>query len=128
MTSQTNIMDQEKNDVGTKVAATGGILAALAMTSCCIMPLVLFSLGATGAWMARLGALYQYKWFFVAFAGASLAYGFYKVYWPAERVCAERTCERPLNQTFMKISLWTATAVVATSLLFPYVTPYFLGY
>ena len=128
MTSQTDFLDEEKTEVGTKVAAAGGILGALAMTSCCILPLVLFSLGATGAWIGRMGAMYQYKWYFVAFAGASLAYGFYKVYWPAERVCADGTCERPLNQRFMKASLWTATMVVGASLLFPYVTPYFLGY
>ncbi len=119
---------ENENDVSTKVAATGGILAALAMTSCCILPLVLFSVGATGAWIGRMGAMYQYKWYFVAFAVATLGYGFYKVYWETPKVCADGTCARPLNQRFMKTSLWVATVVVIASLLFPYFTPYFLGY
>lgn len=128
MTFQAETIDDRKADVGTKVAAAGGILGAVAMTSCCILPLVLFSLGATGAWIGRMGALYQYKWYFVAFAGASLAYGFYKVYWRPPRTCADGTCARPLNQWIMKTLLWAATAIVAASFLFPYVTPYFLGY
>lgn len=128
MAIDSDVQVNETGEVGTKVAAAGGVLGALAMTSCCILPLVLFSLGATGTWIARMGALYQYKWFFVAFAGASLSYGFYKVYFSAEQTCADGTCERPINQRIMKVSLWSATTVVAASLLFPFATPYFLGY
>ena len=128
MASRADTVREEQSDLGTKTAAAGGILGALAMTSCCILPLVLFSLGATGVWIGRLGALYQYKWSFFAFAGASLAYGFYKVYWQPPELCADGECARPLDQRFMKSSLWTATVVVVASLTFPYVTPYFLGY
>ncbi len=128
MYSQTETMETEKGDADTKAAAVGGILGALAMTSCCILPLVLFSLGATGAWIAQLGALYQYKWFLFAFAGGSLAYGFWKVYRPARQTCEDGTCERPVNQRFMKGALWTATFVVALSLAFPYIASPLLGY
>lgn len=127
MAQQPDVLEAQ-NDVGTKVAATGGILAALAMTSCCILPLTLFSLGATGSWIGSMGAMYQYKWYFVAFAVATLGYGFYKVYWYTPKKCADGTCVRPLNQRFMKISLWAATVIVSASLLFPYFSPYFLGY
>ena len=34
--------------------ASGGLLGALAMSSCCILPLTLFSLGVTGAWIGNL--------------------------------------------------------------------------
>jgi len=128
MESQAETMNEGQSDVTTKAAAAGGILGALAMTSCCILPLALFSLGATGTWIGCMGALYQYKWYFVAFAGASLVYGFYKVYWQPPQICADGSCTRPLNQRIMKTSLWTATLIVAASLLFPYLTPYFLGY
>ena len=128
MTSEANIAPQPESDLGSKAATAGGILGALAMTSCCILPLVLFSLGATGACIGQLGALYQYKWIFFAFAGASLAYGFWKVYRPAAKACVDGSCERPVNRRFMKGALWTATAVVALSLAFPYVAPPLLGY
>ena len=128
MTSETNISPEQESDLGTKAATAGGILGALAMTSCCILPLVLFSLGATGAWIGQLGALYQYKWIFFGFAGASLAYGFWKVYRPAPQDCTDGSCERPVDSRFMKGALWTATFVVALSLAFPYVAPPLLGY
>ncbi len=128
MTFDTKAAPKRDADHGATAATAGGVLGALAMTSCCILPLVLFGLGATGTWIGRMGALYQYKWYFFAFAGASLAYGFWKVYRPSVQVCADGTCVRPLNQRFMKIALWTATVVVAASLAFSYLTPYFLGY
>ena len=128
MTSEANTAPERESDLGTKAATTGGILGALAMTSCCILPLVLFSLGATGAWIGQLGALYQYKWLFFAFAGASLAYGFWKVYRPAPQTCTDGSCERPVDQRFMKGALWTATFVVLLSLAFPYIASPLLGY
>ncbi len=40
-----------------RLAAAGGLLGAFAAASCCVVPLVLFSLGATGAWNGALTAL-----------------------------------------------------------------------
>lgn len=51
--------------------AAGGILGALAASSCCILPLVLFSLGITGAWIANFTALAPYKPYFAAGCKAS---------------------------------------------------------
>src|SRR5258708_21257504 len=44
-----------------RLAAVGGILGALAASSCCIVPLILFSLGIGGAWIGNLTALAPYK-------------------------------------------------------------------
>ena len=129
MDARSEILSNEADDVGTKVAAAGGVLGALAMTSCCILPLVLFSLGVTGAWIGRLGAMYQYKWFFFAFAGASLAYGFWKVYQPAGKSCEEgAACARPINQRVMKIALWSSATLILTAILFPTFSRYLIGY
>src|SRR5260370_14988221 len=46
--------------------AAGGILGALAASSCCIVPLVLFSLRVGGAWIGNLTALAPSKPPFVA--------------------------------------------------------------
>ena len=39
------------------LAAAGGILGALAASSCCILPLALFMLGISGAWIGNLTTL-----------------------------------------------------------------------
>jgi len=51
-----------------KWAALGGLGAAIGSTACCILPLVLFSLGISGAWIGTLTSLNQYQPWFVAVA------------------------------------------------------------
>lgn len=40
-----------------RMIAAGGILGALAASTCCIIPLILFSLGVSGAWIHNLAVL-----------------------------------------------------------------------
>lgn len=117
----------KRPDVGGRVATTGSLLGALAMTSCCILPLVLVSLGVGGVWIAQLTALYAYKWITFSIAAAFIGWGFWKAYRPAE--CREgAACARPVNKTIMRASLWFATFVVLVALIFPYITPYILSF
>src|SRR5260370_15646676 len=58
---------RERRQVGRQhLIAAGGILGALAASSCCIVPLVLFGLGIGGAWIGNLTALAPYQPLFVA--------------------------------------------------------------
>ena len=41
--------------------ASGGALGAILASSCCIVPLLLLSLGISGAWIGNLTALEPYK-------------------------------------------------------------------
>lgn len=106
--------------------AAGGILGALAASSCCILPLVLFSLGISGAWIANLTALAPYKPYFAAGTIALLGYGYYLVYVRSKQVCADGSCARPLPNRLVKSSLWIATALVMAALSFDYVAPLLL--
>ena len=101
-------------------------LGALAMTSCCILPLVLVSFGVSGVLIAQMGALYAYKWYTFTIATAFLGYGFYKAYRPVS--CDDGTCARPMNRTAMRSILWAAAAVMFVAMLFPYVSPYILSF
>jgi len=111
-------------------ASTGGALAgALAMTSCCILPLVLISFGIGGVWIAQLTALYAYKWYTFAFASAFIGYGFWKLHRAEQGECRDgAACTRPKNRRVMKGTLWLATIVTAIAMIFPYVTPYILSF
>ncbi|MGH8614610.1 MAG: mercuric transporter MerT family protein, partial [Gammaproteobacteria bacterium] len=46
---------------GKTLLSLGGILAAIAASSCCVLPLVLFTLGISGAWISNLTALAPYQ-------------------------------------------------------------------
>lgn len=112
---------------GQKLFAAGGILGALASASCCILPLVLFSLGAGGAWIGNLSALSPYQPIFVAITLGFLSAGFYQVYRKPRVVCAEDSyCAKPISNRITKIALWSATVLVAAALAFPYVAPWLL--
>ena len=53
-------VDQNQSDPGSRKArmiAAGAILDALAASTCCIIPLILFSLGVSGAWIRNLAVL-----------------------------------------------------------------------
>ena len=108
--------------------AAGGVLGALASSSCCIVPLVLFSLGLGGAWIGNLTALAPYQPIFIAITLVFLGNGFYFVYLRPKRACAEgEACALPLPSRIVRTSLWLATVLVAAALAFPYVAPTLLG-
>src|SRR5215471_12277560 len=89
-----------------RLIAVGSILGALAASSCCIIPLVLFSVGISGAWIANLTALAPYKPYFAAGTLALLGYGCYLVYVRPKQACADGSCAQPLPGRLVKLSLW----------------------
>ena len=109
------------------LVAAGGILGALAASTCCILPLVLFSLGISGAWIGRLTALSPYQPIFIAFTVLCLVYGYWLVYQKHKIVCDEgAACARPLPNRLVKSMLWLATALVALAFAWPVIVPLIL--
>ena len=114
-------------DPGNRVATAGSLFGAMAMVSCCILPLTLVSFGVGGVWIAQLTALYAYKWYTFAIAAGFIGYGFWKLHRAEAGECRDGTvCARPLNRRLMKGSLWLAAVVTAIAMIFPYAAPYFL--
>src|SRR5260370_39595869 len=62
-----------------KLMTVGGILGALAASSCCILPLVLFSVGVSGAWIGNFTQLAPYQPYFIAATIACLGYAHWLV-------------------------------------------------
>lgn len=110
------------------LAAAGGVFGALAASSCCIVPLVLFSLGIGGAWIGNLTALSPYQPIFIAITLGFLGYGFYAVYWKPKKACTDgAACAHPLPNRIVKTALWVATLLVGAAIAFPYAAPWLLG-
>ena len=108
--------------------AGGSVLGALAMSSCCILPLVLFSLGVTGAWIGNLAALYPYKMYFFLGTAGFLAAGFYWAYRKPKTAAREGDgdCGTPISDRINKAVLWVSTVLVLAALVFPYYAPLLL--
>jgi len=111
-----------------RLFAGGSVLGAVAMSSCCIVPLVLFSLGVTGAWIGNLTALYPYKPYFFVITAIFLAGGFYMTYRkPRAAACArDGACALPLSERLNRTLLWAASGLTVAALAFPYAVPYLL--
>jgi mercuric ion transport protein len=111
-----------------KVMAVGGILGALAASSCCVLPLALFSLGVSGAWIGNFTQLAPYQPYFIAATMAFLGYGYWLVYRSTTVACADgETCARPLPNRLVKTGLVLATILVAVALGFDYLAPLFIA-
>ena len=111
-----------------KLIAGGGILGAIAASTCCIVPLALFSLGVSGAWIGQLTALSAYQPIFIAITFGFLGYGYWLVYRKPKVACAEgEACARPLPNVIVKTGLWFATALVLLAIAWPYLVPFILG-
>jgi mercuric ion transport protein len=111
-----------------KLVAAGGILGAIAASSCCIAPLALFSLGISGAWIGNLTALAPYQLYFIAATLACLGYGYWLVYRPSKAACAEgAACARPLPNHIIKASLILATVLVTGAIAFDLFAPLLLN-
>jgi mercuric ion transport protein len=112
----------EKLDEGSQrgpmlMMAVGGLLSALAASSCCILPLVLFGLGVSGAWIGNFTQLAPYQPCFIAATVAFLAGGYWLVYRSSRLACTDgAACARPLSNRLVKASLIVATILVGAAL------------
>ena len=108
------------------VAATGSVLGAVLVSSCCIGPLLLIMLGASGAWIGNLTALKAYQPVFVPVTLAFLGFGFWQVYGKSERSCDDNSsCASPASDRLIKSVLWAATLLVAIALSTDLWAPFF---
>jgi mercuric ion transport protein len=101
---------------GPQLMAAGGLLGALAASSCCILPLVLFGLGVSGAWIGNVTQLAPYQPAFIAATVSFLACGYWLVHRSSRIACADdAACARPLPNRLVKAGLIVATILVAAA-------------
>ncbi|MAN73693.1 MAG: mercury transporter MerT [Henriciella sp.] len=104
----------------------GGIIGALLASSCCIVPLVLISLGISGAWIGQLTAVEPYKPLFLLVAIGCLAAGFRDVYFRKTRACDDGSvCARPHTSVTKQVALWSGTLLVLAALTIDLWAPFF---
>lgn len=117
------------NPTSEKWTIFGSVGAAVAAAVCCLGPVVLVSLGVTGAWIGNLSAVEPYRPIFMVVAAGLLGFGFYRVYGKSEQheacdegeACGEdEACEVPKATRINKVSLWIATVLVAFFFASPY--------
>jgi mercuric ion transport protein len=113
---------------GQTLIAAGGLIGALAASSCCILPVVLFSLGVSGAWIGNFTQLASYQPFFLALTLVFVATGYWLVHHAAKRACVDgEACARPLPSRLVKTVLVLATILVTVAIAFDFLAPLLLS-
>ncbi|WP_416877313.1 mercuric transporter MerT family protein [Litorimonas sp.] len=109
-----------------RLFATGGVVGALLASSCCIVPLILISMGVSGAWIGNFTALEPYKPIFVGIAVLFIGAGFWHVYFKKTDTCEDGSyCAKPQSSRLTKLVLWLATFAVILALTIDYWAPLF---
>lgn len=109
-------MKNEEDQNKSKWLAAAGVSGALIVSSCCVVPLVLVTLGISGAWIGNLTALEPYKPYFLSITTLLLGFGFWYVYFKPKKECEEGSyCARPSSARITKSALWIATVLVLLS-------------
>lgn len=109
-----------------KAALSGGLLAGLLASACCVGPLALVMLGVSGAWISNLTLLEPYRWVFVGLALAFMALAWRRIYRAPAAACEPGSvCALPLANRLYRIVFWVVSAIVLLAFAFPYFAPLF---
>jgi mercuric ion transport protein len=109
----------------TNLPLIGGILAAFLSTVCCIVPLLLLTLGISGAWISNLTALEPYKPFFIIFSCLLLWVAYQNIFL-AEAICEkDKPCATPQNNQKYKMIFWIASVFILGSATTSFWAPLF---
>lgn len=102
------------------------VLGAFLASACCIVPLLLVTLGVSGAWIGNLTMLEPYKPYISAATLVPLGFGFWQVYFKSKPSCApDSYCARPQSSVITKTALWVATILIALAVTIGWWAPLF---
>ena len=109
-------MSEAKSGRGALVA--GGLAAFLAST-CCLGPLVLVTLGVSGAWISNLSLLEPYRPLFIGAALIAMFFAYQRIFRPVQDCNPGEVCAVPSVRRAYRLMFWAVAALVVVALAFP---------
>ena len=109
-----------------KTQATLGasVVTALCSTACCFGPLLLVTLGFSGATAARMERLSTFQPLFAGLTFLLMGFAFHRLY-VAPRNCAPgEVCVTPAALRRQRVLFWFVVALIAAMALFPAFSEY----
>src|SRR3546814_226536 len=94
-------------------------------SACCLGPLILVTLGFSGAWIGNLTVLEPYRPLFIGAALIAMFFAHRRIFRPAQACKPGEVCAIPQVRTTYKLIFWIVAALVVVALGFPYVLPWF---
>ena len=113
-----------RSGTGRSTLLAGGLAAILA-SACCLGPLVLLTLGASGAWIGNLRALEPYRPIFIALALGALYLSHRRIFRSAAECQPGEICALPAVNGTYKVLFWIVCGLLGIALVFPFLAPLF---
>jgi mercuric ion transport protein len=110
-----------------KFSLAGGALAAIAASLCCLAPLVLVTIGVSGAWISDLTAFEPYRPYALGIALACMGLAYRRIFRAAapEACEPEAVCADPRVASLYRGLFWIVTAMVLIAIVSPYTGRFF---
>jgi mercuric ion transport protein len=103
-----------------------GVLAAIVGSLCCVAPLVLLTLGISGAWISQLTALEPYRPIFIGVTAVLIILAFRQLYIVPAQCAPGELCANPRLQRRQRRIFWVVVMGIAALIAFPWVAPLLL--
>ncbi len=108
-----------------KIALTGGVLASIGASVCCVGPLLLLSLGIGGAWIGNLTALEPYRPVFIVLVLVFLGLAFRKLYLVSRSCDSEANCDADRTESAQRFIFWIVAPLLLGLIAVPWLMPLF---
>ena len=102
-------------------------LSAILGSLCCVAPLVLITLGISGAWISHLTALERYRPIFIGAMVVFLGLAFRQLYIVPARCAPGGACANPHLQRRQRQIFWVVVVGLAALIAFPWYAPLLLS-
>jgi mercuric ion transport protein len=102
------------------------VLAAIVGSLCCVAPLVLLTLGISGAWISQLTALEPYRPIFIGVMLVFVGLAFRQLYILPARCAPVAACANPQLQRRQRRIFWVVVLGLAALITFPWYAPYLI--
>ena len=113
-----------RDKTGLRSLLTGG-LAALLASACCLGPLVLITLGVSGAWISKLSVLEPYQPIFIGAALVALFFAGKRIWRPVAHCTPGEVCGLPRVRLGYQILFVGVCGLLLAALLLPLIAPWF---
>ena len=121
-----NAIQAEKTSDKTALRALlAGGLAALLASTCCLGPLVLITLGFSGAWISQLTVLQPYQPMFIGAALVALFFAGKRIWRPAAQCAPGEVCALPRVRRAYQLLFVGVCALLLMALVFALIAPRF---
>jgi len=104
----------------------GGILAAVWASICCGIPLLLVTLGISGAWISTLTSFAPLRPVFVGLALLLFGFAIQRAFFSAKACAAGASCANPRQQRNRRAVFMSLSVLFVAIFAFPWYAPLFL--